>query len=707
MTFRKSRKPMKSTRTSSVSWFRSIGDNGINCQRPIKNSIILSTIITARESVLYQENLKQPYPEVSPLVLSNAENFQRGSHIYRIFLAASARDQAHPQFDGMTYLEYNETNEKADNAFIPPKLNRYDTRTNAGLARQKINTINSILTNFEFEPKITAFDEYDQPIDELGDILTDLVRKSRQIENYDEKRPQIYREMLRQGDVNVQERCVERVYKEKKLRTDYVDFSKLSTVKWSDGERIEKVLECHLVDGKKIFFGDIRQWDIRMQPYLFTVEYISRTDAESAYGYFERWSSVPYFVQKTMWTNDQTIFSDWQWAEVNQFKIEKIEFMDKVNDEYQLYLNGVPMLPAMERTDGTVSGFPLSVVSPSGEYPIAHGALQPLALFTYSKSYAAELKVDDAIATESKRISIIKFQQGAFPPAGNMGNKTLPLDLWMPSKIHQGVGAGDVEVLMKNPGLTEADFAFMKFIDDQMSKKSISDAVEGTPGGSQTTATQYLDMKRQQMTKLNTTFDAVINLEKQMTWLRLWSVLDHWPRPIDKKVDEARKQLVDVYRSVSVDTTFDDGTVGTRIISFEPNLYKTPEDVYAMEKESGYKFRYAFLDPLVLRNMKYNFRVDIVPTEKNSNDLDRMKFENDVKTAIAIAGPTGTVNWEGIKKRFAQKTGEKYDTFFTQNPQGGIMNPSPNGASPFGGKMSATDAIGAEPSKQLAANVSP
>ncbi len=664
---------------------------------------------------MYESNINQPHPEIKPTVLSDAETFQRGQHIYKIYLAASMRDSSHPQFDGMTYLDYNETNEKADNAFIPPKLNKYDTRTNIGLARQKISTMTSLLTNFEFEPMIEAMNDDGEPLEyqgemigqELGMNMTDLVRKSREIENYDEKRPLIYRELLRQGDVVVRDRCVDRYYKEKLIRSPYIDFSKSNSIQWTDAERSEEILESHLIDGKKIFLGDIRNPDIRMQPYVFSVEYITRAEAESTYGYFERFAAVPFYVQKTMWTNDNTIFTDWVYAEINQYKVEIIEFMDKVNDEYQLYLNGIPMLPCIQRANGDVSGFPLSIVSPSGEYPLARGSLQPLALFAYSKSIAAELKVDEAIGTEAKRIAIIKFQQSAFPPSGNVGNKVFAPDLWMPGKIHQGVSGKDIESLMKNPGLTPADFDFIHYIEDQIGKKSISDAIEGTPGQEGTTATQYLDMKRQQMTKFNTIFDAVINLEKQMAYLRLWNILEHWTKPIDTKVDDVRKELVNVYKTVSVNTTFEDGTKGKRIISFQPNIDKTPEDVYNQEKKSNYQYRYSYIDPNILRQLRVNWKITITPTEKNSNDLDRMKFKQDIMDAMQLFGPQ-SLNVEALKKRYAEKAGERYSTFFTDQNTGGLApqmaaQPGQQGGQPGGSPSQ----IGPQPTKQLASNMTP
>lgn len=617
---------------------------------------------------MYENNITQPYPIIKPLVLSDAETFQRGRHIYNIYLSASMRDASHPQFDGMTYLEYNETNEKADNAFIPPKLNKYDTRTNAGLARQKITTINSILCNFEFEPEFEAYDDNDQIIDELGQIATELVRKADEVDHYDEKRPQIYREMLRQGDVDVEVRCVYRYYKDKTMRSPIIDFSRMSSLQWSDGERKEEVIETHLIDGKKIFLGDIRQSDIRLQPYIFTVEYITREQAYSEYGYFERFDSVPFYVQKTMWTNDNTIFTDWVYAEINQYKVEVIKYMSKCDDELQIYLNGVPILPCYERANKDVSGFPLSVMSPSGEYPIARGSLQPLALFAYSKSIAAELKVDEAIATEDKRLNIIKKQQSTFPPVGNMGSKVLGPDLWMPAKIHQSVSAQEIEPLSKNLGLTDADFKFTEYLENQMGKKSITDVMEGQQTPTGVSATQFLDMKRQQMTKISSIFDAVVNFEKQRAYLVLCSVLEHWTKPIDQRVDPLRKGLVDVFKTVTIDTTFEDGTSGKRIINFDPTLAKTmtPAKVHKMEKDSNFAYKYAFINPDILRQLKVTWRTNMVPTEKNSNDLERRKFKEDITDAMTLFGPQ-SLNVEALKKRYAEKAGEKFDTFFSSN----------------------------------------
>jgi hypothetical protein len=143
--------------------------------------------------------------EKKQVVYAEEELKFRYNKIRELCYMRDDRDQIHPELDNMTYLEYYDNNRKKDLSFIPPKKNRADVRVVTGTTREKDTTLLSTLLNLNLEPNITAFDTDDMVVAELGDNMSDSVKKSREIENYDKKRPIIYREMISQGDVFVQE----------------------------------------------------------------------------------------------------------------------------------------------------------------------------------------------------------------------------------------------------------------------------------------------------------------------------------------------------------------------------------------------------------------------------------------------------------------------------------------------------------------------
>jgi hypothetical protein len=336
--------------------------------------------------------------EIKPVDYTDEEQKYRSAMIRKLIAADEQRNRSWDEMDGMSYLEYYETNQKADLSHIPPKKNKQDTRIVTGYTHEKDNTLLSTLLNYNLEPDIKAFDESDLIINELGEIEEDLVRKSRLIEKYNEKRPLIYRELLAQGTVYVDEVWVQHFRPEKDLnpnwQSDQVLFKDL---KWNT--RLKKVYEgaeVNLIQGKKVYLGSMRIFFMHKQPYVFTCEITSYAEAEATFGTWERWKHVPKTVTKFHEVRNEkgAYFEGETLNALEQNQVEIIKFQDKWANDFMIMLNGVMMLP---------TGFPLTAISPSGEYSISKGDLEPIPNFAISKSIPAKTRVDQAVLDELLR----------------------------------------------------------------------------------------------------------------------------------------------------------------------------------------------------------------------------------------------------------------------------------------------------------------
>jgi hypothetical protein len=127
------------------------------------------------------------------LEYSQEEEDYRAFLIKRLTKAENDRNDNHIEFDDQDYVTYHETNAKAANSYIPPKKNKQDTRIVTGTTHEKEITLWSALLNYNLEPNIEAYSEKDLPINELGNTIEDLIKKSREIEKYDDKRVLIYK----------------------------------------------------------------------------------------------------------------------------------------------------------------------------------------------------------------------------------------------------------------------------------------------------------------------------------------------------------------------------------------------------------------------------------------------------------------------------------------------------------------------------------
>lgn len=591
--------------------------------------------------------------------LSMEEIRERSFDLYRLFQISQVRESALPQFNGMGYSRWNETNEMNDQSFLAPKKNKGDSRITTGITHEKDSSLVSFFLNLNFEGTIRVFKD-DKEMEELGTALTKMVRKSREEEFYNDKRQQFYRNYVVQGTTFSKEEYIEMWVPDKEIVGD-IDMTRPDLVKWIDKgwKKISAGCQTTLTDGKKVFLEDIRIKDIQKQPGVYTVEYIPREILQAIWGKTKRWKNVPYYVTPTaqsLGTLAQgSIYSDWIWGEIDFNKCEVICVYRPFEQRFQMYFNGVPMLKAK---------FPLKVVSPWGLIPIAKGDSSPMNMFAYSQSEASKTKIDQAVFDELLQNMVMKSRQSAMVPRANNSGRALTPDMFTGGRIVANIQAADVEPLIKDPGITVADFSFYKIFQEQISAKTVNQFFEsGKPEDTQTkTLGEYMDQQKKHMMKLGGLLDGLTNWEKQMMRLRVANLLAH-----GAQVDHA----TGAYKNITVHDSMSDGTKGLNIMKFQSPIEKTSEDVFneqrEYQKQNGVQAEISYLDPEQMKDMlddeSYCFYYEVIPVDKNNDKLAQIVFVSMIQTAAATFGPD-SLNVENLKKQFAMKFGVAYDDLF-------------------------------------------
>jgi hypothetical protein len=593
------------------------------------------------------------------------------------------RDQPHVEFDDMDYITYWKTNAKAGNAYMPPKTDPQEVRTTSGTTLEKKNTLLSNLLNLNLEADIEAFDDQDKKMDELGRLMQDMVRKSREVEQYDKKkRLNVYNEFLNQGTVFAEERFNEYKFIGKEV-DDNFSVDRIDKMKWK--KSIDKVYsECstQLITGLNVYLANIREQDIEMQPYVFIRRVIPKSEAESLYGSWARWENVPFVFSQFSGSDqtDDTAYNDWTLEEYQRETVEEIRYFNKWTNDFMILLNGVMMFPVRE--NGT---FPLSGILGICEYPIAMAVAEPITNFAYGKSIPAKTKVDQALFDEMLKALIVKTRKSYNPPLANNTGEHLSKRVQYAGNVTDDINPDMLQPIGDNGGVTQAEFHAIQFIKGIIDNKSVDPIMEGQSGGNRTLG-EIQEMKKQSMVSMGLSIMGIQSLEARLAELRIYNILKNWTKPLEGE---------EAYRKISLEVDFEDGERGVREIEFTENL---PDEIqiYAEEelkrKITGKAYRKAYINPKVMRSIKYKWFTNVTPTQKQSDALKQAQFEESVQKAIAIFAPLGKMpNTEYLATRWATNQGENPEQFWQQQqPQ-----------------MPGTPQMGGQPPNQIGGQLTP
>lgn len=632
------------------------------------------------------EKLKkeQHAPEIN---LDQHEIDERSTIILQLQSAKEQRDKGQKEFDDMDYLTWYETNLHAANSYIKARENPEDVRIVTGMTREKETNILSSLLNYNLSLSLTPFLRDNSLVAGLGVIIEDLVKKSRELEGYDQKRALIYREFLDQGDVFVEECVVEDFIVEKNNEFNWEEG--VTTKGYDPKKRIKKIgerLESKLLSGTKVYFGNIKEPQKDKQPFLFTVETTPYDNVMAEFMNWDRWQFVPRKIIRMQDTMDTTGYRDWTLLTTRENYVEVIKYYNKPKNVFQIFLNGVPMLPAE---------FPLTAIMPKCEYPISHGQIEPMPFFCYAKGVPAKTKVDQQVIDEMYKLAILKTQQSFKPPLANNTGKKLARDVFYPGVIKDNLDVTKINPIITPTGVTAAELGFMEYMRGIIDLKSVSAIFTGTQGNRKLTATQVNQMKQAEIMKLGLTVWGVVQLEHQMAALRIQAIIEHWTKAQDTRVNDAKDKLENVYKSFTLESDLENGQKGRKIISFDPNAAtKTPEQVMMEEElltaKDQIPTRKIYVDPDALRSLDLYWKILITPTENNAGDLQRVLFVQNIEDAARLFGPQ-SLNMEYLKERFAILAKEDPKKFFSQAPAQntaavGPGMPGTPGAPPAGGE---------------------
>lgn len=588
----------------------------------------------------------------------------------RLQLARDNKNTAHDEFDGMDYDTRYEDEERIANSYIPPKKNKSDTNFISGTIRQKMLALLAAINMLNLEPDDTAFDKDNVEINELGNAINIVREKCAELDEDEEKKMMRQMELLKHGTVFVEDTWRAEWRKEKTLNKKFT--GQANGISWST--QLKKVYEypCRTVlDGRSVYLGDIRQPFIKKQPYLFTIDDISYDDAKSIYGEWDMWKYVnkklETFAGESSKNASGIAYANWRLLNSTQEnRVEIIKYQDRTNNEFQILLNGIPMLPV---------GFPMPWKH--GEYNITQQNLEFIhPHFAYGRSFVSRLKVQAALLDELLRLAILKVQKSFMPPRANQTGRVLSKNVFMPGSITMGLNPDQVKVLSEKDGegLMRGELEGLKILSENIDNNSVNPTFAGQQTKGNPTATEILELQRQAKMVLGLTVFSMAMMEKKLGMLRRDILLENWFNPVDTKLDKARG-LVNQYRVANIQKSIPGEGMGNMMVIptddgkmfpiDQENMDMMGEQIYKEEEAYSTPTRKIYVNAEVVKDTKIIWKTVVNPTETGGSERSKLLFE---RMATAANSLGIVMNPDELIQRFAETWQENPKLFQGQPP---------------------------------------
>lgn len=567
------------------------------------------------------------------------------------------------EFDGETLITTCRQNRLSSNSFLTPISNDGEVRVVTGTTEGKVDSVFNTVYNQNIETEVRVYDEFDIEDYELGDSLTKIISRTKQIERDEDFNESMLKEILTMPAVFIQEAMSDEWYYDRQLRKgqweDLWDFKipEFEDVKWMRKREAKKILwTCD-----QVYLADMRipARLFHTQPYIITYRRRSYDEAERIYCHSPRWEYVhPGMPQAQVYKNEVES-SEWRMSrDLRADEVEEIVYKSLQGDELQIILNGVNMLPV---------GCPFFTKGRFKTYDMTMEGMKPIhAKFAYFRPLVSMTKVMQALKDENFRLMILRYRQDIWKPIVTKAQTILSKDMWLPAAITYNMTKSDIEVLTTDVGRQgqNIDKTMNEMVESEIEKFiNISGLFQGLSEGKMT-AHEVAQRMKQALIGLGAALTGYMRAIRNCDYLRLYNILQNMTEPIDTRYNNHSKKNEDVYKTFTIsETDLFDGKVGREVISFV-NRDLMPEEetqVLEIEEESRKRNRpmdLTFLPVEKLLKTPYMFFITAVAKEKRSSILEREMFKKDMADAVQFGQSIGRpVNADYATEEWAKRSG--------------------------------------------------
>lgn len=577
----------------------------------------------------------------APYQFSNNENSQ--FYFNRVTEARDQRGGFLSYFDDLSYEGDYVLNQQARNSYLRKKMNDDEVRIVTGTTEKKIETVVNELLLLNLQPEITAYDNNGLEIEDLGQEIGDIIKRTNEIEHDDDVWQEAVLELVSQRAVFVEEVWIDKVDPKNKKK------------------RIQRA-EKRLINGLQMFLGDITipAYRFNDQPYIIKYERMTYKEAKTYYGEWENWK---YVVPGPANMDKYGINYKWRFGTTQKNEVEIIHYMSAADNEYMIIIQDVMMMEP--------SPLPWNYEG----YNISMTTLKSLSTdFAYGKPLTASAKTLQALENEMIRNLVRKFRQAIEPPIGVSVGKIFSKDMWSPASISQGVSKNDFSRLIEHDGVTNSEFAMFDLITRKAEEFVGSSMVNNTTSKKVPTATQIQEQQKQAAKLLGLAVYAIMRLKRNLTQMRINSVLTDYLEPIGKKYDPQTQKIKNTHHTFSIkEGTFENGQKGKKVISLMDRSLTDMEEKaildYEKEQEqAGHPIRIKTINVNLLSKFPILWNVNVTSQDRDSTALNKAMFTDQINQANTVSQLTQRpLNPDTWIERF-ETTWKAKDSFQKQAP---------------------------------------
>lgn len=560
---------------------------------------------------------------IEDLKLTEQEKEYKEFWRQRIEVAKSQRFQAFPEFDYNTYMNDFTANHLARNSILSEAMNDGDVLINTGIVEKKGEMLVNELVGMNLQTEIHSYTDSDQQIEELGQAFTDIIKRTRMQENDEQAWIEFYFELIFQRAAFYKEIFEDKIIEEKKKKKNGKGF---------------EITKRHLrrprfvpLSGEKIFLGDISIPARRFndQPYIIEYDKMSYDEGATLYGDMKRWPCVrPGGPQAQDWYDGQF---EYRLADLEKNEIEVLHCYDRINDEYYMEINGVPMTEVGEQLPWESDGYNIKMITvkPTG------------ASFAYGKAPGVSAKLLYGLSNEMIRNIIRKWRQGLEPPLATKKGKVPSRDLWNPGSVQEGWSADDFSKLIDHHGVTSPEVAIYNMVGQEIEQFMGVPSIMQGQGGKKKTATETTTQMQQAVKALGLVVVACMYAKNEAALLRIPNILENMSDPIDRiKLGD---KYQNIYATFSVENSrLPNDTIGTKNIVFTDTLPNETDQTKIEQEENlaaleGKHVHTVYVDIKKVREIPLNWFATTSQSERPGSALDKVMFQDRIKQANDIS----------------------------------------------------------------------